>query len=235
MSEAAVARLKARFGVRILEATSFRGDDQVRVAPADWVEVATFLRDDPELAMDLFVDLTAIDWPEQEPRFEVLLIVRSVAKKHRVHLSTPLADGAKLPTLVGVWAGADWAEREIWDMFGIPFEGHPDLRRILMYPEFEGYPLRKDYPIERTQPLVPYRDVEGLYKLPPFGPDEGQPWARIDWPARLEGYDEQVSPAIGFQVGQRRTLSDSEAALEESQKLTAGGPAGDGQGRQRTE
>jgi NADH-quinone oxidoreductase subunit C len=220
MSKTVVERLKAHFGPRILGVSDFRGDDEVTVAPKDWVEVATFLRDDPELAMSHFVDLTAIDWPEREPdapRFDVLVMVRSLSKKYRIRVRTKVADGAKLATLVGVWAGADWAEREVWDMFGIPFEGHPDLRRILMYDEFEGHPLRKDYPIEKTQPLVPYRAVEGLEKLPPFGIDEGQPFARIDWRARLEGRDEQVSPSIALQTGQRRTLSDSEIA--EAQKV----------------
>ena len=221
MSEKALARVKSQFGDRIVETTSFRGDDTARVAAKDWLEVATFLRDDPELGMDLFVDLTAVDWPEREPepRFDVLLIVRSIAKKHRLHLLTRVADGEKLHTLSDVWEGANWAEREVWDMFGIPFEGHPDLRRILMYEEFVGYPLRKDYPIEKTQPLIPYRDVAGLQKLPPFGPDEGQPFARIDWQARLEGRDEQVSPAIGLQQGQRRSLSDSEEAVNQASRL----------------
>ena len=106
-------------------------------------------------------------------------------------------------------------------MFGIPFKGHPDLRRILMYEEFEGHPLRKDYPIDRAQPLVPYRDTDEIDKLPPFGIEEGQPFARIDWEARLAGRDQQVSPAIGLQQGQRRTLSDSEAAEQLQRKLAA--------------
>jgi NADH-quinone oxidoreductase subunit C len=126
---------------------------------------------------------------------------------HRVRLKTRVAEDQRLASLFEVWPGTNWGEREIWDMFGVPFDGHPDLRRILMYPEFEGFPLRKDYPIDRVQPLVPYRDVEGIEKLPPFGPEEGQPWARIDWQARLEGEDIQVSPAIGTQVGQRPALS----------------------------
>lgn len=238
MSNAAVERVKAHLGDRVLETTDFRGDDTVRVAPKDWVEAATFLRDDPDLDMKLFVDLTAVDWPEREPepRFDVLLIVRSVAKKkQRVQLLTRVADGEKLPTLSRVWHAADWAEREIWDMFGIPFEGHPDLRRILMYPEFEGYPLRKDYPIERTQPLVPYRDAPDIQKLPPFGADEGQPWSRIDWQARLEARDHQVSPAIGVQQGERRTLSDSEIAEEQAKALPSEATTSEEAGQQRSE
>jgi NADH-quinone oxidoreductase subunit C len=168
--------------------------------------------------MNHFVDLTAVDYPEREPdepRFEVVLMVRSMDKKHRAILKARVEDGQSLPTLTGVWAGADWAEREVFDMFGIRFDGHPDLRRILMYDEFVGHPLRKDYPIEKTQPIVPYRDVADISKLPPFGLDEGQPFARIDWHARLEGRDAQVSPAIALQTGQRRALSDSEIAASE--------------------
>jgi NADH-quinone oxidoreductase subunit C len=137
----------------------------------------------------------------------VLLFARSATKNHRVRLKTRVAEGEKLASLFPVWAGACWSEREIYDMFGIVFDGHPDLRRILMYPEFEGFPLRKDYPIEKTQPLVPYREVDGIDKLPPFGPDMGQPWTRVDWAERMEGGDLHVSPAIGAQQGQRPNVS----------------------------
>jgi NADH-quinone oxidoreductase subunit C len=85
------------------------------------------------------------------------------------------------PTAIGVWPGADWMEREVWDMFGVKFAGHPDLRRILMYEEFQGYPLRKDYPANKTQPLVAYR--EGTFdKLGPFLSDEGMPFNRSPAP-----------------------------------------------------
>ncbi len=212
MSKAVIERLQAQFGERILETHDYRGDDTAVVPASAWIEVARFLKS--ELAMNQFIDLTAVDYPEREPelpRFEVVLHVRSLSLKHRVRLKTRVADGEALPTLTGVWAGADWGEREIWDMFGIKFEGHPDLRRVLLYEEFVGFPLRKDYPIERTQPLVPYREVEGLTKLPPFGLDEGQPFSRINWQARLAGGDQQVSPAIAVQVGQKRALSESSA------------------------
>jgi NADH-quinone oxidoreductase subunit C len=219
VSKKVVEKLKAHFGAKILETSDFRGDETVVVAASDWLDVAKYLKTDADLAMDHFIDVTAVDYPEREgARFDVLLFVRSMAKSHRVRLKTRVADGAKVPSVVSVWAGADWAEREVWDMFGIAFEGHPDLRRILMYEEFEGHPLRKDYPIERTQPIVPYRNVPGLAKLPPFGLDEGQPFARVDWRARLEGRDEQVSPAIGVQTGQRRALSDSEAVATPGKK-----------------
>jgi NADH-quinone oxidoreductase subunit C len=187
--------------------------------------VATFLRDDDQLKMNMFTDLTAVDYPEREPdepRFELVLMVRSLEKNHRVIVKTKVADGATPATLVGVWAGANWAEREVFDMFGIRFKDHPDLRRILMYDEFEGYPLRKDYPIDRVQPIVEYRDSNEMTKQAPFGIEEGQPFARIDWEARL-GADKptQVSPAIAQQQGETRTLSDSAAALVMEAKLKA--------------
>jgi NADH-quinone oxidoreductase subunit C len=209
MSKQVLARLQERFGEKILGTDSFRGDDEAWVAPADWVTCASFLRDDAECAMNHFIDLTASDYPEREPelpRFDVLLFVRSVTKNHRVRLKTRVRDGEDLETLTGVWLGANWTEREAWDMFGVRFRGHPDLRRILLYEEFVGYPLRKDYPIEKTQPLVPYREV-GPSKLAPFGADEGNPFGRIDWLARMSGRDLQVSPAIAVQQGQRPALS----------------------------
>lgn len=213
MSQRVLDRLRAEFGDRILETTDFRGDEVAIVKPQDWVAVATFVKRDPECAMNHFTDITAVDYPEREPelpRFDVVVCVRSLKHRHRIRLKTRVGDGEKLATLGDVWAGASWGEREVWDMFGIPFEGHPDLRRILLYEEFVGHPLRKDYPIDRTQPLVPYRE-DGLSgsKLPPFGQDEGQPWTRINWVARLKGADQQVSPAIGLQQGQRRALSES--------------------------
>jgi NADH-quinone oxidoreductase subunit C len=214
MSRAVVSKLEERFAARILATSDFRGDDEVTVAPQDWEEVARYLRDDPALGMNHFVDLTAIDYPEREPegpRFDVTLSVRAQPGGARVRVRTRVEDGEGLATLCDVWVGANWAEREVWDMFGIPFTGHPDLRRILMYDEFIGHPLRKDYPIQRAQPLVPYRDDPGNVKLPPFGVGEGQPFGRIHWSGRLAGEDAQVSPAIALQTGQRPALSASDA------------------------
>lgn len=225
MSKKALSRLTAELGDSVLETSSFRGDDEAIISASAWKKAAAFLKSDAELAMDHFVDLTAADYPERErlnlevrPRFDVVLMVRSMKHNHRLRVKTRLGENETLESIVSVWGAANWAEREIFDMFGIRFDGHPDLRRILMYPEFQGYPLRKDYPISQAQPLVTYRDVEGTEKLPPFGPDEGQPFGRIDWPSRLEGLDIQVSPAIGTQVGQRRALSEgpSDETVEQS-------------------
>lgn len=222
MSQAVVDRLGTEFGERVLETSDAFGDYEARVAIKDWVEVARFIRDDAELQMDHFIDLTAIDYPERKSaRFDLTLTLRSSLNAARIRLRTHVEEGEEPETLTGLWAGANWAEREVWDMFGIKFKGHPDMRRILLYEEFVGHPLRKDYPIDKAQPLVPYREVSDIEKLAPFGIEEGQPFARIDWESRLAGRDQQVSPAIGVQQGQRRSLSDSEAAEQIQARIEA--------------
>lgn len=224
MSKSAVARLSALLGTRILETRDAFGDDEVLVAPSDWLETAKLVFGDPEIACDHFGDLTAIDYPEREPdgpRFDVVVRARSTTKRHRIAVRTRVADGAELDSVSHVWHGANWAEREVFDMFGIRFRGHTDLRRILMYEEFVGHPLRKDYPIDRAQPLVPYREVEGIHKLAPFGIEEGQPFGRVRWDDRLAGDDKQVSPTLAKLAGQRRALSDSEIAATQARELEA--------------
>jgi NADH-quinone oxidoreductase subunit C len=215
MSQTVLDRLKAELGNRILATSNFRGDDEAVVAPADWLAAARILRDDAACAMNHFIDLTAVDYPEREPetpRFDVLLFLRSLSKKHRIRLKTRVRDNEELDSLVPLWEGADWTERECYDMFGVRFRNHPNLRRILLYEEFIGYPLRKDYPIKKTQPLVQYRDVPPA-KLAPFGDDMGNPFGRIDWLARLGGGNRQVSPAIAEQQHQRPALSVAEEDL----------------------
>jgi NADH-quinone oxidoreductase subunit C len=222
MSQAVVDRINAQFDERVLQTSDAFGDHEVVIGLKDWVEVAQFIKDDDDLQMDHFIDLTAIDYPERETaRFDLVLMTRSSVTCARIRLRAYVKDGEEPATLSGIWSGADWAEREVWDMFGIKFAGHPDMRRILLYEEFVGHPLRKDYPIDKAQPLVPYREVDDTDKLPPFGIEEGQPFARIDWESRLAGHDNQVSPAIGMQQGQRRALSDSEAAQQIQARIDA--------------
>jgi len=156
MSQNVLDRLKAQFtGGELLETGTQHGDEWARVRRDAWVAVATFLRDDPATKMEMFIDLTAVDRFSTEPRFDVVVHLYSVSLKQRVRLygGVPEEDPT-LETLVGVWAGANWFEREAYDLYGVRFKGHPDLRRILMYPEFVGHPLRKDYPKEKRQPLV---------------------------------------------------------------------------------
>lgn len=178
MSKRILERLKQTFGDAILETHSQHGDDTAVVDAARWKEIASFLKNDERTAMDHFIDLTAVDFlGRREPRYEVVLHVRSLEKLHRVRLKARLDEPPRIDSLCEVWAGANWFERECFDMFGVDFVGHPDLRRILLYPEFEGHPLRKDYPAEKTQPLVEYRS-EALGKLPPFSEHEGMPFGR---------------------------------------------------------
>jgi NADH-quinone oxidoreductase subunit C len=181
VSKRVLELLQARFGADILETHSQFGDDTAIVNPAKWREVAQFLRDDPRCAMDMFVDLAGVDYyGRQTPRFEVVLHLRSLEHGHRIRVKARIGDDegndVEIDSLVPVWKGANWFERETYDLMGVVFHGHPDLRRILMYPEFVGYPLRKDYPANKIQPLVPFREVHE--KLPPFGPDEGMPFGR---------------------------------------------------------
>jgi NADH-quinone oxidoreductase subunit C len=143
MSQAVVDRLNAQFGERVLETSDAFGDHEVVVALKDWVEVAQFMKDDGDLQMDHFIDLTAVDYPERESaRFDVVLMTRSSVTGARIRLRTHAKDGEEPGSLAGTWSGANWAEREVWDMFGIKFNGHPDMRRILLYEEFVGHPLR---------------------------------------------------------------------------------------------
>jgi NADH-quinone oxidoreductase subunit C len=194
VSQAVLDKLKARFGAAVLETHSDFGDDTAVVDPAQWRAVAKFLREDPALDFDLPVDLCGVDYPNREPRMEVVLHLYSTGRRHRVRVKTRVGDedmdGAELDSLVAIWPGLNWLERETFDMSGVRFKGHPDLRRILMYPEFEGHPLQKSYPADRTQPLVPYRTEEeaGLPvdKLAPFGPDEGMSFGRRALPTSEE-------------------------------------------------
>jgi NADH-quinone oxidoreductase subunit C len=132
----------------------------IEIGSTEMPDVLRFLRDAPGLECKLFVDATAIDYETPRGLIEVLYIVRSTADWSLQIILKTVVDVAEpvMPTSSGVYAGANWAEREIYDMFGVVFDGHPDLRRILMYPEFEGHPLRKSYPYQKRQPLTPERD-----------------------------------------------------------------------------
>jgi NADH-quinone oxidoreductase subunit C len=140
-----VQRLKAKFGEAIREATLDRKQAIVVVAAEKLREISRYCRDEEKF--DMLVDLTAVDWPNREKRFDVIVILYSFARNERVRLKAHVGDGEKAPSLCEVWPAANWLERECFDMFGIVFEGHPNLKRILLPDEWEGYPLRKDYDI----------------------------------------------------------------------------------------
>lgn len=118
------------------------------VAKEDIEKVCRYLKDDEILRFDHLSDLCGVDYlGRKEPRFEVVYNLYSTKTHERLRLKINVPEGESVPTVTSVWAGADWFERECWEMFGIDFAGHPDLRRLLTIEEFEGYPLRKDFPL----------------------------------------------------------------------------------------
>jgi len=154
----ALLKLTETFPEEILHAHAQHGDATCVVKRDRIVDIVTFLRDEPDLSFEMLMDECGVDrseHPERFERFEVVLHFYSLTHNHRVRVRVAIPeDDPKMATLSELYKGANWFEREIWDMYGIRFEGHPDLRRLLLYDQFEGHPLRKDYPITRRQPLV---------------------------------------------------------------------------------
>ena len=157
------ALLKEKFPDAVLSFHAHRSDETV-VIERDFLEkVCQFLRDDSRCAFEIMIDITSVDGLEinMKPRFEVVYHFKSLTHASRIRIKVPLEeDDCKIASISHIWESADWYERECFDMFGIIFEGHPDLRRILMYEEFEGHPLRKDYPIDKQQPLMELKEIE---------------------------------------------------------------------------
>lgn len=156
--------LIARLAVPVPGASLEPGPDTdqptIHVSIADLVPVVRALRDTADLGFTYLADLTAVDWWPKEPRFEVVCHLASVERGYRLRLKVRVPGSAPhVPTRKAIWPSADWLEREVWDLFGIVFDGHDDLRRLLMPDDWEGHPLRKDYPV---QVKVPVRTDEPL-------------------------------------------------------------------------
>ena len=191
MPDELATRIQQQFPQHVIAARRYRGQETVVLKRDGLADVARRLKDDPEFAFDVLMDVSAVDYLKfgrmqrsapmlatpsplpyyMEPRpvtetwdrgvahddfrFDIVYHFYSTARNHRLRLRVPLTAGdATVASLTGFWLSADWYEREVWDMFGIRFTGHPDLRRILMYEEFKGHPLRKDYPVRKRQPLI---------------------------------------------------------------------------------
>ena len=161
-SEELISLLNTKFGAHLLEARVDLGDAVIRIAPESAPEFFRLLKLDAELKFNLLVDITAVDWMDsRDERFDVIYQFLSLSTQHRLRVEIALPEeNPEIDTVVPLWSGANFFEREAWDMYGIKFKGHPDLRRILTYDEFIGHPLRKDYPVQGKQPRIPMRSPE---------------------------------------------------------------------------
>ena len=151
-------RLKEKFSASIREVQTFRGETTVTVPKEDIYAICQFLCAEPELQFQFLTDLCGVDLFPRTPRFEVVYLLYSMKLNVRLRLKASVAEGESISSVESIWKAANWLEREVFDLFGIPFENHPDLRRILLWDGYEGHPLRKDYPVEGPdfdKPFVP--------------------------------------------------------------------------------
>jgi NADH-quinone oxidoreductase subunit C len=168
-----VKQLRKRFGDAVASAVAMLGQPIVTVTRAVQPRVLEFLRSDPEARFDLLLDVTAVHRPDEEPAFEVVYQLVAPSTGRRLRVKVGIADGESIPSATPIWATANWLERECFDMFGIVFDGHPDLRRILLPEGWEGHPLRKEYPVEfRENQWV--RDNLNIIEIPAGGDFTGK-------------------------------------------------------------
>lgn len=157
MGEILLPKIMEKFKDAIIDTHSNFGDETVIVKRENLLELCKFLKD--ELEFEFLMDVTAVDYPQRKPRFEVVYHFYSFKNNYRLRVKAGVPEeDPTIDSLMPLWIGANWFEREVYDMFGIKFKGHPDLRRILMYDEFQGHPLRKDYPLRKRQPRIPHPD-----------------------------------------------------------------------------
>ena len=156
MSTSYIDRIKSKYPRIIIDSNNFRGEQTITVKKESVLELLKFLRDDPELDFKFLMDLTAVDYlNRKDTRFEVVYHFYSLKHKGPLRIKIPVGeDDCTVDSVSSLWKTANWYEREVWDLYGIKFDDHPDMRRILLYEEFKGHPLRKDYPINKRQPLI---------------------------------------------------------------------------------
>ena len=143
-----VKKLQAGFGDRILETNLFKDEISHLLDTSALLEICEFVKNDPELQMNYLVDVLGVDYPNAPQRFEIIYHLYSIPLRHRLRLRVRVAKGERVPSVTGIWPAADWPERETYDMYGVRFEGHPNMKRIYMPPDWEGFPMRKDYPLK---------------------------------------------------------------------------------------
>ncbi len=156
--------LKGKFPEAVRGVEEFRGETTVTVDSSMLREVMRFLKEGEETRYDLLVDVAGVDCADEPPRFMVAYLLHSQKSNNRLRIKTRVEEGASLDTVSDIWKAADWFEREVYDMFGIAFTNHPDLRRILLTDDFAGHPLRKDFPLKGhdfDQPVALCIDEEG--------------------------------------------------------------------------
>lgn len=157
-----VTALQQAFPGAVEQVSYFVGDWTLILATDRLLEVATWLRDRPEARFDYCSDVTASDWPPRPKRFDVIYCLYSTRHRHRVRLKVRAGDLDPVASVTSVWPSTNWLEREVYDMFGVRFVGHPDLRRILMPDEWQGFPQRKDYPLEGPGELLMENPLDWL-------------------------------------------------------------------------
>ena len=155
---AGVKKLQEKFQVSILEVKTFRNEVTVTVQKKDILEICKYLHSDPDLQYHMLTDLCGLDLFPETPRFEVVYLLNSIKNNQRLRLKARVGGGESISSVESIWKVANWYEREAYDLLGITFENHPDLRRIMLWDGYEGYPLRKDFPVEGPdfdKPFVP--------------------------------------------------------------------------------
>ncbi len=152
-----VQKLKERLPASVLEVSTFRGEVTIEVEKKDLLEICRFLYEDSDLEYHYLTDLCGLDLHPQKPRFAVVYHLYSFKRNDRLRLKVRLGENEPIPSVESIWKVANWFEREAYDLLGIHFENHPDLRRLLLWDGFEGHPLRKDYPVEGPDFDKPFR------------------------------------------------------------------------------
>jgi NADH-quinone oxidoreductase subunit C len=144
-------KLRERFSDSILDIIEFRGELIIIIKKEALLGICDFLKTDPDLQYDFLSDVCGVDYPEKEKRFEVVYNLYSIPNRWRVRLKINVGEDESVPSVTSIWSSANWHEREVFDMFGVKFDNHPDLKRILMPDDWVGHPLRKDFPLTREE------------------------------------------------------------------------------------
>jgi NADH-quinone oxidoreductase subunit C len=181
------SHIDAKLPGAILQRTIALGELTLVVAPAEIVRVLTALRDDTQCLYEVLIDICGVDYPEREKRFDVVYHLLSPRRNQRIRVKCETDEDTAVPSAVGVFPAANWFEREAYDMYGILFSGHPDLRRILTDYGFQGYPLRKDFPLtgyvevryDDAQKRVVYEPVKLTQEFRSF--DFMSPWEGVEY------------------------------------------------------